>query len=674
MPADHLLNTVLDLFQTVHDTHKTDQIIGTTVTLLTSLSNPLNLAVLTSQLLTAPAIWHRGDGIQTSYRIISVFHTAAVRLRQSEGESEGQLLLPSGRVPTRLDCDAWATAVVSGADDRSNRWQHLLVFTGLLMGMTRAQETTRGLSWALRTKLEEAIVKAANLALERPMQDGPVAAASISVALGFALPMLSEFHLNAINSNALLPNAVWTLTGSEGFQEGRFLEMINSGLSRQGAIIHWPATSASFRHVQQLTASPVVTGMGSTAKLIMHSMQHAQDSGVVLQALDTLLEFSRELLSRWQRCQLSEVEVKTEGYHFSDETIQATWPALWDLLKKSLFATIAASQALMSRCLLDPRLRNDQTAPVAYTFTYLTAIDVLSRSPPATIALLGEIRPDADGIIPTHPVHRTLDLFYLGLAEHLPLGISTDASDLLIAQPATVYLSQVPDSFLMRELFESAHSAVLSVLSYPQNSPLATKLVPFYVDRLFTSFPTHISPRQFRVAFRTITQIVSPPFPVADTSPELAEVLLEMLRFRAVHAATVPLPPATDANPNLAAGAKPEAGPFSEQSTLLLALVDSLPFLALPIMDDWLTLTAETVAQIADRELRLPVRNRLWEVLESGELDVGRSSLALSWWYSRGGRELMLRAAGPPQAPAYVMSGALAADTTKVEGGDQPRL
>ncbi|PKS10247.1 hypothetical protein jhhlp_001997 [Lomentospora prolificans] len=687
MPADHLLNTVLELYQSVHDGPKTDQIIGTTVTLLTSLSNPLNLAVLTSQLLTAPAIWHRGDGIQTSYRIISIFHTAAVRLRQGESQPP----LPGGRVPTRLGCDAWATAVVKGADDRSNRWQHLLVLTGVLIGMTSAQDAPHTISGGLRNKLEGAIVKAANLALERPMQDGPVAAASISVALGFALPLLSEFYLYAINSNTLLPNAVWTLTGPEGFQEGRFLDTINSGLSKQGQYIHWPSTSASFQNMQQLSARPLVAGMGSNAKLIMHGIQHAQDSGVVLQAQDVLLEFSRDLLDRWQRCQLSAVESKTEGNHLSDETIQVTWPALWDLLKKMLYSVVAASQAIMSRCLLDPRLRNDRTAPAvatkmlhilrnlyfissrdgagafqAYTFTNLTAIDILSRSPTATIAFLGEIRPDADGNIPTHTVHKSLDLFYLNLAEHLPLSLPIDASELLIVEPATVYLSQNPSSRLMLDLFESAHSAILSVLSCPQNSLLATKLVPFYIDRLFTSFPVYISPRQFRVAFRTVMQIVSPPFPVAEKEPQLAEVLLEMLRFRAVNAGTTPLPPATNANA--------EPGPQSEQSALVLALIDSLPYVALPIMDDWFTITAETMAGIADPELRLPVRNRFWEMLESGELDVGRSSLAVSWWHARGGRDLMLRSAGPPQAPAYVMSGALAATEKKADGADQARL
>ncbi|MBE3047604.1 hypothetical protein IMZ48_34845, partial [Candidatus Bathyarchaeota archaeon] len=554
MPADQLLNTVLTLYQTVHAPPKTDQITGSTVTLLSTLSNPLNLAVLTSELLLAPAIWHRRDGLATSYRVVSIYHTAARHVRQPDAP------LPGGREAGRLGCDEWARGVVRGADDRSSRWQHLLVLTGVLMGMQGDGPT---LSSGLRNTLEEAVVKAANLALERPMQDGPVAAASISVALGFALPLLSDFHLSAINADALLPNAVWTLTGEEGFQEGNFLAAIDSGLSRtrQGdtEVLHWPTTSASFHQIQQLAQRPLVAGMGSTAKLIMHALQHATDTTTVLQAQDALLDFSRLVLERWQSCALSAVEPKTESQHLTPETLQTTWPALWDLLCKVLYSVVAALQALMARSLLDPRLRHDSVAPVvaaktlralrnlffvssregndnfeAYAFANLSSIDILSRYPAVAAALLEEMRPP--GAIPPHALHRTLDHHYLSLAEHLPLTLPTTLAETLIVQPASLYLAHPPLTPLGRSLFESAHTALLSVLSSPQHSPLATSLVPFYIDNLLASFPAHVSPRQFRVAFRPVTQIVSPPFAVSATNPDLAETLLEMLRFRAANA------------------------------------------------------------------------------------------------------------------------------------------
>ena len=683
MPADQLLNTVLTLYQSVHDGPKTDQIIGSTVTLLSSLSNPLNLAVLTSELLLAPAIWHRRDGLITSYRIISVYHTAARHVRNPP-----ETPLPGNREAGRLDVDTWVKGVVKGADARSSRWQHLLVLTGILMGMQG--EAPRSISGGLRSTLEEAVVKAANLALERPMQDGPVAAASISVALGFALPLLSEFHLSGINADTLLPNAVWTLTGEQGFLEGHFLTTINSGVSKppQGdrEVIHWPSSSTSFHQIQQLDQQPLVAGMGATAKLIIHAIQHATDPAMVLQAQDALLEFSAQLLVKWQSCVLSEVEPKTEAHALSAETLQTTWPLLWSLLAKVLYSVVAALQALMARSLLDPALRRHATAPVvaaktlrtlrnlffissrdghgnfqAHTFANLSAIDILSRYPEAVTALLEELRPDITGTIPSQPLLKTLDLHYLQLAEHLPLALPTPTAESLIVQPASTYIAQPPLSPLLRELFESAHTALLSVLSCPQHSLLATSLVPFYVDNLFSSFPQYISPRQFRVAFRTVTQIVSPPFPVSATNPDLAETLLEMVRFRAVSADTAPLP---------AAEGEEASELLSEQSTLVLALLDALPFLHLPLLEVWLPLAAESVAGVADPQMRLPVRKRLWEVLESGEMDVERAALAVSWWYARGGKEMVLgaeRGAGNE----VVMSGALV-ETEKKE--DQARL
>src|SRR5690606_2846548 len=83
---------------------------------------------------------------------------------------------------------------------------------------------------------------------------------------------------------------------------------------------------------------------------------------------------------------------------------------------------------------------------------------------------------------------------------------------------------------------------------------------------------------------------------------------------------------------------------LSEQSALLLALIDALPFIHLPLFEVWLPLAAESVAGVTDPQLRLPVRKRLWEVLESGELDVERSASAVRWWYARGGRDLVLKA------------------------------
>ncbi|OHF02661.1 peroxin 8 [Colletotrichum orchidophilum] len=691
MPADRLLNTVLQLYQNVHDDRKTDQIVGSTVNLLASLSNPLNLGVLTSQLLIAPAIWHRRDGLRTSLRIISVYNSAAIRVRQNELDKARSDSNDSHNIqtPTQqgggLGSDTWVRAVVKGADDRSNRWQHLLVLTGILMGMEANDKGS--LSRGLRNTLEEAVVTAANLALER--QDGSFASASIVLALNYVFPFLSEFHQAAINYNALLPITVLAITGEDGFQDGGFLEDVRQDVRQNGPFVEWSPASPSFRLQQAMESKPLMGGMGPLSRLAAFAVTNATDSSVVLEAQDSLLEFAQKLFQQWQRNPLSTVDAADETARLEHNTLDGTWPVLWGTLKKTMYATVAVLQSIVGRSLLDPRMRNDVMAPQvatkslhtlrflffissrhgasafqAYTFTYLTSLDILARFGDASVSFLAETKPPHAGAVPPNPLDRTLDLFYLNVAEHLPLNIPTEACDALIVGPATAYLTYTGAlTATMVELFEAAHSAVLSVLSCPHNSSLTINLVPFYIDALFASFPAQISTRQFRLAFKTIMQVVSPPFPISLTEPQLSETLLEMVRFKTLSAGTERLPATHDAIAQAEKGLAPEQELVSEQSSLVLTLVDSLPFLPLPLVEDWLTLTAQAMNEIVEPAVRQPVRDRFWEVLVSGEMDVERATIGVAWWTTKGGRELVVGRDAllrqQPQQKMPVMSGAI---------------
>ncbi|KAK1967291.1 peroxin 8 [Colletotrichum sublineola] len=678
MPADRLLNTVLQLYQNVHDDRKTDQIVGSTVNLLTTLSNPLNLGVLTSQLLIAPAIWHRREGLRTSLRIISVYNSAAIRVRQNELDN-AKIMIPNAlRQGGGLSCDTWVRAVVKGADDRSNRWQHLLVLTGILMGMEGNDR--KSLSRGLRNTLEEAVVTAANLALES--QDGSFASASIVLALNYAFPFLSGLHQSAINCNALLPIAVLAITGEDGFQDGRFLEDIRKDVKQHGQMVEWAPNTPSFQLLQSIERKPLMGGMGPLSRLAAFAVTNATDSAIVLEAQDCLLEFSQKLFQQWQRNPLSTVDAAEETARLEPNTLEATWPILWGTLKKTMYATVAVMQAIIGRSLLDPRMRSDAVAPQvatkllhtlrflffvssrhgagafqAYTFTYLTSLDILARFGDACVSFLSETKPPHAGAVPPSPLDRTLDLFHMNVSEHLPLNMPTEACDNLIVQPATAYLTHTGTmTATMVELFEAAHSAVLSVLSCPHNGPLTVGLVPFYIDALFASFPLQISSRQFRVAFKTVMQIVSPPFPISLTEPQLSETLLEMVRFKTMGASTTLLPQTQDVIAQSEKGLMPQQEPLSEQSSLVLTLIDSLPFLPLPLVEEWMTLTAQAMNGISDPVMRQPVKDRFWEVLVSGEMDVERATIGVAWWTTKGGRELVL---GRDVQQIPMMSGAI---------------
>lgn len=701
MPADRLLNQVLAQYQTPQDAPQTDRLFGTTLTLLTELSNPLNLAVLTSQFLTAPAIWHRSrpaldaDPLRdTCLRILSVYNTAAIHVRRNELENDEKhkeesltarwlaAWMQQQQIPPvggGIKSEAWARAVVKGADERSSRWQHLLVLAGILMGFEGDER--RSLSLRMRGTLEQAVVTAANLALRTLDREPPIAKAAVVLALNWAFPLLSDMSREVIDCDALLPVAIQCLLGDTGLQGGLFLGTIAADVKQAGSQLEWPEAAHSFLALRRVASKPLVETAGPLSKLIAYAVERTRNHQLVLQTQNELLRFAASLLGQWRSTRLAEVDVGDEGVLLTGTTLQVTWPTLWRLLTNVLFAVAAILRSITARSLLDPHLRNDEMAPVVaantlhiyrnlyfissrgndsfqvYTFSYLTSIDTLARYADASVAFLRATMPTSTTSIPTHALHRTLDLFFLNTAEHLPLNLPEEACDNLIVQPATAYLSHfAQNSKRVVELFEAAHAAILSVLSCPQTGPIAVRMAPFYAETLLKSFPSHVSPRQFRLAFSTLMQILSPPFPVSATQPELAETLLEMVRFRIPMADQRLLPESQGSE------GQDVAPPVSEQSALVLTLIDALPYLSLSILEDWMEMTALALHELPASALQEFTKQRFWEILGSGEMDVQRAAVGVAWWGTKGGRELVLFGPTRGNRQEPLMSGAIVDD------------
>ncbi|KAH9898932.1 hypothetical protein F4778DRAFT_741621 [Xylariomycetidae sp. FL2044] len=711
MPADRLLNTVLRAYQEPPDPVQTDKILASTSTLLTSLSNPLNLSLLTSHFLTARAIWQSPDRLQTCLRAIGIYNAAAIRVRRNEQENAAAasnannnryLRPPAG---SGVRADDWARAIARGADERSARWQHLLVLTGVLVGMEADDGDGRGspLSRSLRSALEQAVVTAANLALRDAAAIGTLRRSAVALALSYALPLLSPPARAQLDADALLRTVVEAMLGDEGFRRGDFILELAADHHAQPEQRHvlWNVASPSVVGLQRLEARPLVQNMGPLSRLAAFAVQHAKDPNTVLRAQDELLGFTRVLLDRWMACSLSVIDPSRESRALAPETLRGPWAALWRVFQKIMYTVIATLHPMVARSLLDPALRNDATAPrvasktlhilrnlafvssrrgaasfQVYTFVYLTSIDILTRYPDACVAFLRETLPPPPP--QTHagvpfPASQALALFYLNTAEHLTLALPTPACEELVVAPAAAYLSpscwllspaNTPPSALTRELFEAAHAALLSALSCPQHGDLAASLIPFYVEALLSAFPARVSPRQFRLAFRAVVRMAGPPHPLSASHPDLAETLLEMLRFRSEEASTIPIlphsstslltsTPAPGSHPNVTAdvdnrgdgrrqGQQQQQEPvLSEQATLVLALIDALPYLPLPVVEDWLARAADAANRIRDPGMRETARRRLWDVLASGEMDVERAAVGVSWWGTGGGREMV---------------------------------
>lgn len=288
-----------------------------------------------------------------------------------------------------------------------------------------------------------------------------------------------------------------------------------------------------------------------------------------------------------------------------------------------------------------------------YTFAYLTAIDILAGYPIHADAFLKDIRPATLGQIPEHPLERCLDLYFLNTAEHFTLVLSPQTNEELLVAAATPYLAAGGSNHLL-PIFEAAHSVMLAVLSAPQSAELTAKHLPFYVDALFKVFPRNLSPRQFRLAFKTLMRVTAPPSVLSATQPDLPGTLLELLHHRALYAPAAPLP----VDPASLSNAVPDdSPPVSEQAVLTLTLLDTLPYLPTDLLDEWLPLSAELISIIPDGETRSACKKRLWDVLVGGEMDPDKSQVCVAWWSTRGGRELVLFGKEADGGP--YMSGAL---------------
>lgn len=729
MAAERLLKTTLALY---HDSHPStagppsqqlaDRIFASTTSLLTSLTNPLNVTLLTSHFLTAPSIWDplsapsstSEAAAQTCFRIISVFNTAGLHVRRHELEENaarrhglaGSAAYRQGiKEDRRPGSEDWARAVAHGADARSPRWRHLLVLVGVLLGLEGSDR--QSLSRSRRAALEQGVVAAANLALAEAaataagaVRDDLARYAAV-MGLNYAFPLLSEHARVSLQCDLLLPATVDVLAGPFGFDGAHVLEaiardpLVTRSPTATSSRLHWPAASASFQQLQRREtqqAVSIVASAGPLAALAAFAVERAASPQAVLLALDGLLVLAEQAGARWAAARVlhAPATLADESSFLSPETAEKTWPLLWQHLKKILYAAAVVLQAVVGRSLLDRVLASAPVAPgmaatalrvlhgldfvasrdsaghfQAYQFAYLASIDILALYPAAAADFLGRLlaaRPGQND----DALRLAADLFFLNVAEHFAAVLPTDACDRLLIQPALPYVAPPPGSGIlarppheapsprMVEVFEAAHSATLSALACPHNASIAVTLAPLYAEALFASFPARISARQFRLAFKTLIQILSPPFPVYATHPDLAETLLEMVRYKAVGASTALLPPSPSETEAAASGPLPPASTMvSEQSALVLTLIDALPFLALPVLEEWMTTAAETVWMIQDHGSRGPggmggpvlrqaAQQRFWEVMASGEMDVERAAIGVAWWGNGGGGELVM--------------------------------
>ena len=284
-----------------------------------------------------------------------------------------------------------------------------------------------------------------------------------------------------------------------------------------------------------------------------------------------------------------------------------------------------------------------------HTFVHLAAIDILSRHPASTVDFLASILPPPATDFETHPLDRTLTLYYLNTAEHFTLSIPPQHVSHLLFAPAAPYLhpsqptshphppSPTPTT---TALLEASHALTLTALSSPSSAHLLPIHLPQYIPLLFSAFPAALSAQQFTLAFTTLARLAGAPQPQSyrarnqDAGEEMLEVLLDMLISR------IQLGVATGTS----ASTRPSAGAGVEpsQHPLLHTLIATLPLVPAALLASYLDTTAALIGALPPGPGQEEARQRLWQVLAGGEVDVERSAVAVAWWGTRGGRERVL--------------------------------
>jgi len=207
MSADRLLGTLLRSLQTYTDQQDTPRILSTAASLLVSLQNPLNISLLTTHLLSAPALWHRPDGLQTCMRLMGVFHSAALAILKREEQEAHDALNTWYPAPSQgLAKNKWINAVMAGAtgsDGASTRpkiaaWKAPMAAAGLLLGFGPEEE--EAIDRSVRWHLEDELVKSVNNSLEEVMAgEEELAGHSLSLALNHVFPHLSDHYRALLN-------------------------------------------------------------------------------------------------------------------------------------------------------------------------------------------------------------------------------------------------------------------------------------------------------------------------------------------------------------------------------------------------------------------------------------------------------------------------------------------
>ena len=300
------------------------------------------MTLLSTQILTAPAIWDEVQNLETPLQILSTLAYATIHhnSRRLNG------LLPINSIPL----ERWIVAVTDGANDLSAKWKHLLVFCGLLLGL---QKAANSVSLACAESVEMDIVRVTNGIM--CSREGPSwwTVHVLPLAIGSVFGSLSAKAKTRLHYETLVPLVLQSTFRSDiALNSGYFLSSIDIDvLQTEGNRFHWSFASTTYEQIRRLIKSPLVGTLGSLSQIVAFGIRSTEQSSLLTALVDDLLAFCRSLDVQWRQNKLSEIDSQEENHFLTEETRNSTLPDLWRLLQSVSFAVVTMLSSLLETVL-----------------------------------------------------------------------------------------------------------------------------------------------------------------------------------------------------------------------------------------------------------------------------------------------------------------------------------
>ena len=285
---------------------------------------------------------------------MEAFTTAASHiLRQDDsGVSRQTIALKSSLPP-----DQWVSAVLRGIDDHTPQWKQVVLVGALLRALN-----IEGLPSLLdleRGKLSLNLASTTLQFLQQRDVDDDVASTAVVVVLSSVFNSLDQSSKALLRYEELVPLLYKELFfGHHGLHAGYFLSNIDNDVAEAAhRRVQWPVKSQTFQRLREMSKSPIVAHLGPLSSLLAYGAASATESGSIRDLANALVSFARSLNLQWRQNKLSEIASSDEISLLTEETLQDTFPALWQILRVTVSAIIVILRSVTDRMLFESNPR-----------------------------------------------------------------------------------------------------------------------------------------------------------------------------------------------------------------------------------------------------------------------------------------------------------------------------